>query len=78
MPIADIRIATGRPREMIEAMARAVTRTIVETLGAPVESVRVVVTEVEPHSWFAGGVSLAERAEALAARQAAGSAETGS
>lgn len=61
MPIARISIASGRPPEKVDAMARAVTRAIADALDAPVETVRVLVTEVDPQRWYSGGKSLAER-----------------
>lgn len=64
MPIAHVSIAAGRQPEMVMRMAEAVTRAIAESLGAPVETVRVLVTEVPADRWFSGGVSLVQRASA--------------
>lgn len=61
MPIAYINIAAGRSPEKIERMAQAVTQALAESLDAPIESIRVLVNEVDPTLWFAGGASLASR-----------------
>lgn len=61
MPIAQISIVAGRSPEKVQRMAEAVTRTIAETLDAPIETVRVLITEVPPERWYAGGESMATR-----------------
>jgi 4-oxalocrotonate tautomerase len=55
MPIANIQILEGRSVEQIEAMINEVTEAIHRSLGAPVESVRVVVEEVPKTHWGIGG-----------------------
>ncbi|MEU1980827.1 tautomerase family protein [Nocardia sp. NPDC019395] len=57
MPIVQITLVKGRPSESVENCVRQVARTVAETLAAPLETVRVVVHEVEP-SRFAVGDTL--------------------
>ena len=61
MPLIQASIAKGRSRAQKDALAQALTKAVVESLGAPVQSVRVILTEVEAEDWFAGGVALSER-----------------
>jgi len=61
MPLAQISIAAGRSPEAITRMAKAVSAAIAESLDAPLETVRVLVTEVSADRWFAGGDSLRDR-----------------
>jgi 4-oxalocrotonate tautomerase len=60
MPLVQVSIASGRTREQKDDLARQLTRTVCDSLGAPVESVRALITEVPPEDWFAGGTSLAQ------------------
>ncbi|MDB5838284.1 MAG: 2-hydroxymuconate tautomerase [Herminiimonas sp.] len=55
MPFANIKMLEGRSVEQIEAMIHEVTEAIHRTLGAPVETVRVVVEEVPKTHWGIGG-----------------------
>ncbi|WP_110929274.1 4-oxalocrotonate tautomerase [Bacillus massiliglaciei] len=58
MPIVNIQILEGRPQEKIEAVIKNVTDVISQTLDAPKENVRVIVTEIPKTHWGAGGVSM--------------------
>jgi 4-oxalocrotonate tautomerase len=66
MPIVTIQLMEGRPPERIEAMQAAVASAIAETIGAPIESVRILVREMQEHQYSVGGrpirVVKAERA----------------
>jgi 4-oxalocrotonate tautomerase len=62
MPIANIQILQGRDAERKEALIRAVTAAIVDTLEVKPESVRVILQEVNPAHWGIGGVSAKELA----------------
>lgn len=61
MPIAFIHIAEGRSEPQKRALLHKVTQAIAESLGAPIESVRVLIQEVPATQWAAGGQTLAER-----------------
>jgi 4-oxalocrotonate tautomerase len=60
MPIANIQILQGRPPEAKQALIRAVTAAIVESLQVKPESVRVIVQEIPPEHWGIGGLSARE------------------
>ena len=59
MPLVQITLARGRSPEQLAALGEEVTAAVTRAVGAPVENVRVVVTECEPEHWFVGGESLA-------------------
>ena len=46
MPIIQVNLIEGRPSEKIKALIENITDTVSETLDAPRESVRVLVTEL--------------------------------
>lgn len=54
MPIVQISLVEGRDDAAVKACIKAVARTIHETLGAPLETIRVVVTTVPPTHWAVG------------------------
>lgn len=60
MPIANIQILEGRTKEAKQALIRAVTAAIAETLAAKPESIRVLVHEVPKENWGIGGVTASE------------------
>lgn len=55
MPLVTINIMEGRPPEKIETMIGAVSEAIAASLDAPIESVRIVVNEMQPHQYGVGG-----------------------
>lgn len=57
MPLAEITMMEGRTEDQKRAVIRKVTEALVEAVGAPVESVRVVIREVPKTNWGIGGVS---------------------
>jgi 4-oxalocrotonate tautomerase len=66
MPLVEITLAQGRSPEQLRGLMSAVTEAVVTSVGAPVESVRVVLREVPKTHWSAGGVTIAEREAAAA------------
>lgn len=68
MPIVTIQLMQGRPPEKIQDMMREVSRVIAETIDAPLETVRVMVNEMQDHQYAVGGRPVAEvKAERAAA-----------
>lgn len=61
MPIINISILEGRPEEKISLLIKNITETVSETLDAPKENIRVIVTEVPKSRWASGGITMAER-----------------
>ena len=61
MPLIEVTMVEGRTPQQVRALISALTRAAVETVDAPVESIRVVVREVPTTHWAAGDVTIAER-----------------
>jgi 4-oxalocrotonate tautomerase len=61
MPIVQISLVAGRDPEKIQNLIREVTATVAETLDAPLESIKVLVTELPPTHWGSAGQTIAER-----------------
>lgn len=61
MPIIQVSIVSGRTPEKIEKLIRELTNVTAEVLEAPVESIKVLVTEIEPTHWGSNGESIAAR-----------------
>ena len=60
MPLIQINIMEGRPPEKIKALIENVTETVSETLDAPKQNVRVLVTEMPKTHWGIAGVPVSE------------------
>ncbi|MCF8478858.1 MAG: 2-hydroxymuconate tautomerase family protein [Rhodospirillum sp.] len=56
MPLVEVTIMEGRPREKKDAMMKEVAEAVNRTLDAPMETIRVVIREVPPSHWSVGGV----------------------
>lgn len=61
MPFIDVTLIEGRSPEKLRAFIEALTAAAETTLDAPRESIRVVLREVAPTHWAAGGETIAER-----------------
>lgn len=57
MPFAQIHIMEGRSEEQKRAVIEKVTAALVEAVGVPIETVRVLITEVPKTQWGIGGKS---------------------
>ena len=55
MPIINVQMMEGRPKEKVAELIRNVTNTVAETLDAPKESIRVLVTELPKTHWGKAG-----------------------
>jgi 4-oxalocrotonate tautomerase len=60
MPLIQVTLAKGRSPQQLQALGEALTAAVEESIGAPRESIRVVLTECEPQHWFVGGETLAD------------------
>ena len=69
MPIVQITVVAGRDAACLKHSVKAVARSVHETLGAPLGTIRVIVHEV-PASYFCAGD---ETRDEIDARQAADS-----
>jgi len=70
MPLVQVSIREGRSPDSIRRMISAVTAAVAETLDAPAQSIRVIVTEVPLTHWATGDVTLEEKEDAAADRRA--------
>lgn len=61
MPIIHVNLIEGRSKEKVSEVIRNITTTVSETLDAPVESIRVLVTEIPSTHWGAAGTTMAEK-----------------
>lgn len=61
MPIVEVSLASGRSPEQIRSLISHLTAAVVESIGAPLEAVRVLVREVPLDHWAVGDTTLAER-----------------
>ncbi|HZQ28532.1 MAG TPA: 2-hydroxymuconate tautomerase [Acidimicrobiales bacterium] len=61
MPFVDVTLVEGRSPEQLRKLVTALTEAVEESVGAPRDSIRVVVREVPPTHWAAGDETIAER-----------------
>ena len=61
MPIINVQLLEGRPNEKIEEVIHNITNTVSETLDAPKESIRVIVTEIPKSHWGIAGVPVSKK-----------------
>ncbi|HEV7342057.1 4-oxalocrotonate tautomerase [Sphingopyxis sp. H038] len=61
MPIIEVTLLEGRTPEAKEALVAALTDAAVSAVGAPIESVRVILREVPAAHFAVGGQSFAAR-----------------
>jgi 4-oxalocrotonate tautomerase len=55
MPLVHVDMMRGRPPEKVAAMIRAISEAIATSLDTDIQTVRVVVNEMEPHQYGVGG-----------------------
>ena len=56
MPFVEVTLIEGRSKEAKNALMKALTDAVESTIGAPRESIRVVLREVPAEHWAVGGV----------------------
>ncbi|GAK14249.1 4-oxalocrotonate tautomerase [Geomicrobium sp. JCM 19039] len=61
MPLIQVSIMEGRSEEKIEKLIHELTKTTAETLGSPIENVRVLVNEMPTTHWGIAGESVAKK-----------------
>lgn len=61
MPLIEVTLVEGRTAEQLRELISGLTRSAVDAVAAPVDSVRVVIREVPATHWAAGDVTIAER-----------------
>lgn len=63
MPFIQINIVKGRTAEKKERLIREVSDLVSDVLDAPIQSVRVMINELEPEHWGIAGESVKKRNE---------------
>lgn len=61
MPLVHITIADGRTPEQKKALLSAVTQAVQDTIDAPLDSIRVWITEMSGDHYMAAGELLADK-----------------
>jgi 4-oxalocrotonate tautomerase len=61
MPLIEIHLLEGRTDEQKKALLAAVTTAVHESIGAPLEAIRVWVQEISPKEYMAAGVLAADK-----------------
>ncbi len=61
MPLVEITLVEGRPPARIRSLISELHQAVVHTLDVPPDTVRVIVREVPPTHWAAGGITITER-----------------
>ncbi len=69
MPLVYINIMEGRPKEQIEEMISSVSHAIADSLDTDINTVRIMVNEMQDHQYGVGGKPMnVVRSERSAAR----------
>jgi 4-oxalocrotonate tautomerase len=61
MPLIAIHLLEGRTDDQKRALLGAVTRAVQDSIGAPLESIRVWVQEFSPNGYMVAGVLAADK-----------------
>jgi 4-oxalocrotonate tautomerase len=61
MPLIQVHLAAGRTDDQKKVLLAAITDAVQRSVGAPVDSIRVWITEFQPTEYMAGGTLLADR-----------------
>jgi len=61
MPLIAIHMLEGRTDDQKKALMTSVTKAVQESIGAPLESIRVWVQEFSPKEYMAAGVLAADK-----------------
>jgi len=64
MPIINVQMLTGRTPDQKRALMRELADGTIRALGVQEQSIRIVLTEVDPMHWGIGGESKADRDQA--------------
>jgi len=60
MPVVDITLVAGRTHAQLRSLVESVTTAVEQAIGAPRESVRVILHEVPATHFAVGGTPLAD------------------
>lgn len=60
MPIIQVQLMEGRQKGKISELIANITDTVSETIEAPKDTIRVIVTEIPKTHWGKGGIPISE------------------
>lgn len=60
MPVANLHVLAGHPRESLKQWVRETSKALSEILAAPMDRLEVWVTEIDPELWGIGGAPASE------------------
>ena len=61
MPIIRVEMLSGRSANQKKALVRELTEAFVKTAGGNPDAIHVVISEVEPSDWAAGGTLYSDK-----------------
>jgi 4-oxalocrotonate tautomerase len=61
MPLVEVTLVEGRTPDQLRSLMTALTSAVETSIGAPKDSIRVILRELPPTHWAAGDVTIAER-----------------
>lgn len=61
MPLIDVSIARGRTPDQLRGLMTALHDAVEESIGAPSDSITVVIREIEREHWSRANTTIAER-----------------
>jgi 4-oxalocrotonate tautomerase len=61
VPVINVQLLSGRTSEQKAALIRELAEGAIRALGVPEQSIRVLLTEVEPAHWGVGARSKADQ-----------------
>ena len=61
MPLIEVHLLEGRTEDQKKALLTAVTKAVHESIGAPLDSIRVGIEEFTPKDYMAAGVWYGDR-----------------
>lgn len=64
MPVINVQMLAGRTPEQKSDLIRELAEATVRALGVPEQSIRVLLTEIDPAHWGVGTRSKADQGEA--------------
>jgi 4-oxalocrotonate tautomerase len=67
VPLVNVHMATGRSPEQKKALMEAITQAVVDTIGAPLDTVRVWIDEFPATDYMAAGELLSDKKARMAA-----------
>ena len=56
MPLIEVHLLEGRTDEQKKALLTAITKAVNESIGAPLETIRVWIEEISPKEYMAAGM----------------------